>query len=268
VNAHELFQAGRLKDAIAALVEDVRARPTDTGARLLLGELLCFSGDLERADNHLDAAGHADAQALPYVVGLRQLIRAEQARRDFFREGRLPQFLAPPEGAVRALLEASVRVRAGAEAEAMELLDQVEEQRPKVSGSCDGRPFQDLRDLDDLTSCVLEVLTSDGRYFWVPIADVVSLELRAPSTPRDLLWRNVILTVRGGPEGEVFLPVLYAGTEAEADDGLRLGRATEWKGGDGTPVRGVGQRTFLVGDDPATILEIGSLTLDQPGASA
>ena len=43
----------------------------------------------------------------------RQLIRAEQARRDFFREGRLPQFLAPPEGAVRTLLEASVRVRAG-----------------------------------------------------------------------------------------------------------------------------------------------------------
>ena len=137
----------------------------------------------------------------------------------------------------------------------MELLDQVEEQRPKVSGSCDGRPFQDLRDLDDLTSCVLEVLTSDGRYFWVPIADVVSIEFRDPSTPRDLLWRNVILTVRDGPEGEVFLPALYAGTEAEADDGLRLGRATEWKGGDGTPVRGVGQRTFLVGDDSATILE-------------
>ena len=118
MNAHELFQAGRLKDAIAALVEDGKARPTDTGARLLLGELLCFSGDLERADNHLDAAGHADPQALPYVVGLRQLIRAEQARRDFFREGRLPQFLAPPEGAVRALLEATVRVRAGAQAEA------------------------------------------------------------------------------------------------------------------------------------------------------
>jgi len=268
VNAHELFQAGRLRDAVATLVEDVRSRPTDTGARLLLGELLCFSGDLERADNHLDAAGHSDAQALPYVVGLRQLIRAEQARRDFFREGRLPQFLTPPEGAVRTLLEASVRVRAGAESEAMELLDRVEEERPKLAGSCDGRPFQDLRDLDDLTPCVLEVLTSDGRYFWVPIADVVSIEFRAPSTPRDLLWRNVVLTVRNGPEGEVFLPVLYAGTETEADDGLRLGRATEWKGGDGTPVRGVGQRTFLVGDDAAPILGIQALTLDQPGTSA
>ena len=102
----------------------------------------------------------------------------------------------------------------------------------------------------------------------MPIADVVSIEFRAPSTPRDLLWRNVILTVRDGPEGEVFLPALYAGTEAEADDGLRLGRATEWKGGDGTPVRGVGQRTFLVGDDSATILELKALTLDQPGTSA
>jgi type VI secretion system protein ImpE len=268
VNAHELFQAGRLREAIAALVEDVRARPTDTGARLLLGELLCFSGDLERADNHLDAAGHADAQALPYVMGLRQLIRAEQARRDFFREGRLPQFLGPPEGAVRTLLEASVRVRAGAQAEAVELLGRVEEQRPRVAGSCDGRTFQDLRDLDDLVSCVLEVLTSDGRYFWVPIADVASIEFRAPSTPRDLLWRNVVLTVRGGPEGEVFLPVLYAGTEAEADDQFRLGRATEWRGGDGAPARGVGQRTFLVGDDPVPILELKALTVEHPETPA
>jgi type VI secretion system protein ImpE len=92
VNAHEHYREGRLREAIAALVEEVRARPTDTKPRLLLGELLCFSGDLERADGHLDAAGHADAQSLPYVMNMRQLIRAEQARRDFFREGRLPNF--------------------------------------------------------------------------------------------------------------------------------------------------------------------------------
>jgi type VI secretion system protein ImpE len=268
VNAHEFFRAGQLREAVAALVDEVRARPNETAPRLLLGELLCVSGELERADGHLDAAGHADPQSLPYVMNMRQLIRAEQARRDFFREGRLPNFLVPPEGAVQTLLEASIRVREGAQAEAMGLLERVEERRPRVAGSCDGRPFEDWRDLDDLTSCVLEVLTGDGRYFWVPIADVESIEFRPPAAPRDLIWRAAVLNVRSGPEGEIFLPVLYPGTEAEQDDGLRLGRATEWRGGEGTPVRGAGQRTFLVGDAAPTILELKSLAIDQPAASA
>ena len=59
-----------------------------------------------------------------------------------------------------------------------------------MAGTCDGRPFEDSRDLDDLTSCVLEVLTSDGSYYWVPIADVESIEFRPPARPA---------TCSGGP---------------------------------------------------------------------
>ena len=150
----------------------------------------------------------------------------------------------------------------------MELLDRVEEQRPKVSGSCDGRPFQDLRDLDDLTSCVLEVLTSDGRYFWMPIADVVSIEFRDPSTrPRPALAeRHPDRPGRAGGRGLPPRPLRGHGGRGGRRIAARPGDRME--GGDGTPVRGVGQRTFLVGDDAATILEIEALTLDQPGTSA
>jgi protein involved in temperature-dependent protein secretion len=38
-----------------------------------------------------------------------------------------------------------------------------------------------------------------------------------------------------------------------------LGRSTDWRGGDGSPVRGIGQRTLLVDDDARPLLEIGTL---------
>ncbi|MCA1686417.1 MAG: SciE type virulence protein, partial [Planctomycetia bacterium] len=242
--------------------------PGDAGRRLLLAELLCFTGDLERADKQLDALGHADAGALPAVMSFRQLIRAEKARQEFFDEGRLPTFLGRPEGAARLLLEAAIRVREGAPAEAASILDRAEAERPRVSGVCDDHPFDDFRDLDDLTSCILEVLTVNGEYYWVPISSVDSIEFQAPARPPDLLWRRAHLTVRGGPEGDVFLPALYPGAARQDDDQVRLGRLTDWRGGDGEPVRGVGQRVFLVGTRDRPILELQTITFDAPETPA
>jgi type VI secretion system protein ImpE len=260
MSAQEHYRAGRLKEAVAVTTEEVKKNPTDPARRGLLWELLAFAGDLERADVHLDALGHQDPAAQLGVALFRQLIRAEQARRQFFTEGRLPEFLTPPTPVLRLHLEASIRLREGKAAEAAALLEQAEAQRPRPSGSCDGKPFADLRDLDDLTAPFFEVLTGTGKYYWVPIERVELVEFRPFERPRDLLWRRTHLVVRDGPDGEVYLPALYAGSHAEADDQIRLGRMTDWRGGDGAPVRGVGQRMFLVGDEDRPILEISTLT--------
>ncbi len=87
--------------------------------------------------------------------------------------------------------------------------------------------------------------------------------MRGRCGARDLLWRCAHLIVRGGPDGEVFLSVLYPGAASEVNDQIRLGRSTDWRGGDGVPVRGVGQRTFLVGEDARPILELQTVTFDQ-----
>jgi type VI secretion system protein ImpE len=123
-----------------------------------------------------------------------------------------------------------------------------------VQGTCDGNPCHDFRDLDDQLSCILEVLTSLGAYYWIPISQVESIEFHEPTRSRDLIWRRTHLSVRDGPDGEVYLPVLYPGAAAEPDDLIRLGRQTDWRGGDAAPVRGVGQRTFLVGDTESDLL--------------
>jgi type VI secretion system protein ImpE len=262
VNVNELFHDGKLREATIAAVDSVRLNPTDSARRLLLAQLLCFSGEFDRADGHVDAATTNDPKGVLSLLGFRQLIRAEQARQEFFHSGRVPEVLSAPDEIVKLTLEASVHAREGELRRAAETLGQVEDLRPKLSGVCDGQPFEDFRDLDDLTCCVLEVLTVKGDYYLVPFDRVESLEFHAPEYPRDLLWRRAHLVVRDGPDAEVFIPVLYPGAARNADDLVRLGRATDWTGGDGEPVRGVGQRTFLVGDQARTILELHSLTFD------
>ena len=241
MSASDLFHAGKLKEAIAASLEEVRNHPTDSGRRLFLAELLCFAGDLERADNHLDALGHNDPQTMPWIVTFRQLIRAEQARQDFFAEGRLPEFLTRPEGAVQLLLEASIRVREGSPQEAARLLDEAEASRPQRVGDL-RRPARshDFRDLDDLTSCVLEVLTTKGTYYWIPIAQIESIEFHEPARPRDLLWRRTRLIVRDGPDGEVYVPVLYRGCGRRGRRSDPAGPADRlaWRGRRTRPGRG------------------------------
>jgi type VI secretion system protein ImpE len=260
MNAHQLYETGNLHDAITAMNAEVKQHPADVSRRGFLSELLCFAGDLERADLQVDVMGQQDPSAMIGIGLFRHLVQAEQARRDFYTQGRVPEFLGAPSPVLRLHLEASLLLREGKAHEAAQLLQQAEEQRPKVAGVCNGQPFADLRDLDDLTAPFFEVLTSNGKYYWIPMEQVELIEFRAPVRPRDLLWRRVHMIVRDGPDGEVYLPTLYAGTHAEADDLTRLGRATTWRGGNGQPVRGVGQRTFLVGDESRPILELQKIT--------
>ncbi len=256
MNAKEHYQAGNLAEAVAAAIEDVKRHPADTEPRGFLCELLCFVGEWERADRQLDTLAEQDPKAMLGLSLFRQLIRAAQARQEFFEQGRVPEFVDQPTPCLQSHLEASIRIREGNPAEAVELLQQAEQSRPAVSGTADGQAFDDLRDIDDLTASFFEVLTSTGKYYWIPTERVETIEFHAPERPRDLLWRRTHMVVRGGPDGEVFLPTQYIGPPAEADDQLRLGRATDWQGGDGTPNRGLGQRMFLVGEEARSILEM------------
>ena len=101
-----------------------------------------------------------------------------------------------------------------------------------------------------------------------PDVRVELIELRAPKRPRDLLWRRAHMVVRGGPDGEVFLPALYPGSHAESDDRIRLGRMTDWRGGEGAPVQGVGLRMFVIGRDDRTIMELEEITINEPTSGA
>jgi len=252
----ELFQAGQLTDAIDAAVADVKKHPTDTSRRGLFCELLCFAGQWERADKQLDTISMQEPEAVVGLSVLRQLIRGEVARQQFYEEGRVPEFIGEPSPVLRLHLEASIALREGNAGEAADLLGQAEEQRARAGGTCDEQPFDDFRDLDDLTAPCFEVYTGTGKYYWIPLEQTDLIEFHAPERPHDLLWRRAHIVVNDGPDGEVFLPTLYPGTFHSDDDGLRLGRGTKWTDQEGEPIRGCGLRMFLVGEEAKTIMEL------------
>jgi len=260
-SAKELLAAGRLNDAIQAMNDEVKRNPTDIQRRGFLAELLCASGRLDRADAQLEVILQQDPKAAVTIALLRQLIRADTARRDFYTAGRVPEFLDVPPPYLQNYVEATIHVRENRPAEALRLIEQAEEQRPRVKGSCNGKSFEDLRNLDDVTAAVIEVLTSTGKFYWIPLDRVQSIEFRKPERLRDLIWRRTLMSVAGGPDGEVFVPATYCPGTGEVSEAALLGRVTEWQGGDRAPMRGVGQVCFLVDDDSVSIMDMTTVTI-------
>jgi type VI secretion system protein ImpE len=260
VTANDLFKAGKLKEAIDAQLAEVKAKPADHGRRLFLFELAAFAGDLERARKQIDAVEYPEPELAATLANYRKLIDAETLRRRLFADGVAPGFLADAPDHAKLRLEAVNRLREGNQAEAAALLTRANAEAPGVKGTLNGKAFDGLRDADDLLGPVLEVL-AQGRYFWIPVEQVEALALNPPKFARDLLWMPARLMMREGEQGEVFLPTLYPNSHAHPDEAVKLGRSTDWKQAEGGPVLGAGLKTFLIGDDPSTVLDWRQLEL-------
>jgi type VI secretion system protein ImpE len=262
LDAAALFRAGRLADALTAANAQVKKAPGDLGGRVLLAELLLFTGNLERADVILDAAAQLDPSAALVVSEFRQLLRAETARRQLYRDGRVPEVLDELEPSGQASLKSLIALREGNLAAAAGAAAEAEALRPRVAGHANGEAFDDFRDADDLLPGYIETLTTTGKYFWIPIARIESMSFHPPRRPRDLAWRRCSMSVKAGPDGDVYIPVIYFAGE-DVDDAHRLGRATSWSEGEG-PVRGTGQRVFLAGDNDYAIMQLEDVTFQLP----
>lgn len=264
--AGTLFHAGRLDEAVAAANAAVRRAPTDLAARVLLAEMLLFQGNVDRADLILDAAADVAPDAALVIAEFRQLLRAEQARRQLSRDGRLPEFLSDPTPAMSATLAARVALRTGDAAAAARSIAAAEDGRTALPGEREGSgAFDDFRDADDLCAGVFEVLTTTGKYYWIPAERVESVLFHPPARPRDLFWRRATMAVREGPDGDVYVPAIYDTDLAGLPDTVRLGRETDWREDAPGVTRGLGQRMFVVGEDALGIFELTELSF---GSSA
>jgi type VI secretion system protein ImpE len=225
MSARELFQAGKLNEAVQALGVEVRDNPTDVRRRTFLFELLCFQGEYDRAEKHLNVLADATPDARMGAVLYFSALHAERVRLDTFQKKDYP----PIAGLAN-----------------------------DRAGTLNGKPFESFEDADPRVGARLEVFAA-GAYLWIPLAHVESIEMEPPQKLRDLLWIPAL--VRTGPAfkgtelGEVLLPVLAPFSSKRSDDNIRLGRATEWAETDGQ-VLPFGQRVFDVDGEEVPILEI------------
>lgn len=256
--AGDLIQSGDLAAARAAALDAVKRAPADPAARLQLAEALILLGEWERVDTHLDLASTQDPSYGTTVALIRQLVRASAQREAVFTAGATPELVTEPTPAVEAALRILVAGREGGDASA--LREAADEAAPDLSGVCDGQPFDALRDLDDRTAEVLEVLTPTGKYVWAPWSQVTSLQLKPVERTRDRIWRPAELDLKDGPSGVVYLPMIYPARPEAMTDPLRLGRETAWVE-EGGLTCGLGQRCLLVGEEMVVFSSLGELTL-------
>jgi type VI secretion system protein ImpE len=259
---YELFQQEKLDEAIELAIAGVKSKPAEIDGRLMLCDLLCMAADWSRVDKQLDVLSRQDPELSVGISLYRHLIRAETARKQFFEQGRLPEFAEDVSEVMQYHLRASIALREGVMSEARDLLEQAEALRRPLSGTCDGDNFSDFRDLDDLTSSFLEVLTSTGKYYWVALEKIETLEFQKPRQLRDLVWRPTSMTIRGGPDAVVYVPVRYYGSHDSDDPAIRVGRGTGWIENPDGPTRGIGQRMFLVNEDDRSIMSIGTIAIN------
>ena len=136
---------------------------------------------------------------------------------------------------------------------------EAEASRPRAPGRAGDVSFDDFRDADDLAAGFFEMLTTTGKYFWIPTERVISIDFHAPRRPRDLAWRRGSVSVADGPDGDIYIPAIYDTNEPDVAEGLRLGRNTDWVGPGNGLVLGRGQRVFLVGDEACNIMDLTTL---------
>jgi type VI secretion system protein ImpE len=264
MDARELLGAGKLSAALEQLNQDVRAHPVDHRPRTFLFELLCFTGDYERAERQLDVLAQQNPEIETGVVIYRNVLVAERARIAVATKDSLPTFILEPPPFVALHLAAMHRLREGQPAEARVLLMQAAEAQPKSSGKVNGAAFSDFSDGDAVLSPFLEVIIKD-RYVWVPFVQIKQFSVAAPKRLRDLLWVPGTLETLNGPAGEVLFPVLYSRSFRNDDEQVKLGRMTEWEDAGEDLQRGVGQRMFFVDDGEKSILEIHQVEFDAHG---
>ena len=227
MQARQLFQSGKLDEAIEALGAEVRDNPTDAQRRAFLFELLCFAGNYDRAEKQLGVLAGAGKNSEMGALLYHAALHAERLRQELFENRNFPQSAA--------------RV---------------------VGGTLNGKPFQTLTDADPRIGPRLELFAA-GQYTWLPFEHVASIRIEAPKRLRDLLWTPAIVrpaeTFTGLEMGEVLLPVIAPLTWQQPDGNLRLGRVTEWYELDDGAQVPFGQKLLLVDGEEFPMLELREL---------
>ena len=239
MNAKELFQAGKLAEAIQALIAEVRSNPTDTRRRSFLFELLSFAGEFDRGAKHLEVLAQAGPNAEVGALLYKSALAAEKQRVTLFSSGEIEP---PPADSVSG------------------------------PGTLNGRPFTTIEDADPRLGSRLEAFIA-GEYVLIPFRYIGSLQLAAPRSLRDLLWSSSIVKTSSDfadkELGEVLLPILYPLTWQHPADVVKLGRETRWEQVESVGAVPFGQRLLLLdGEEVVPLLEVRDLQFAADGREA
>src|SRR3954469_2781589 len=135
--AEQSLKGGDPAAALVHLQERVRANPSDSRLRIFLFQLLCVTGQWDRALTQLGVASNLDPEALPMAQTYGDAVRCEAIRDQVFAGKKSPLIFGEPEQWLALLIE-SLLVAGGGDAQrSAELRAMAFDAAPTSSGSVD-----------------------------------------------------------------------------------------------------------------------------------
>ncbi|MFP4207283.1 MAG: type VI secretion system accessory protein TagJ [Wenzhouxiangella sp.] len=270
-HVHELLQSGDLAASLKEAMQAVRQDAGNAKHRIALFQLMCLTGDWEKARRQLYVLKDMSAETIPMFETYDPVIQCEMFRGAVFRGLKSPLFFGEPRDWLATLSSALPKFAAGQTEEGLDLQGRAFEQAPESAGSVDGRPFEWIADADSRLGPVLEVFLR-GRYYWVAIEHVSFIRFDEPEDLRDLVWTPAQFQWKNGGEAVGFIPTRYPGTELADDDRLKLSRMTAWAGDEDGLQTGLGQRLLATDEAEYPLLGIRELQIgaaeEHPGSEA
>lgn len=259
--ADDLFRAGDVDGARAALVELVRSRPADAQARMFLFQLLAVAGEWDKARTQLTALASLSPEAQMLSGAYGQAIDAERIRARVFAGTEPPALLVSGSAWAGDLALALHHLAAGRIAEATEARDRAFDAAPDTPGTLDGTPFEWIADADSRFGPAFEAIIA-GKWGLIPFDAVEKITGEGAQDLRDIVWYPVQVAFRTGQSIAALLPVRYPGSETAADPALRLARATAWDTAEWGEA-GSGQHLFALSTgEERDLLSLRTLTFD------
>jgi type VI secretion system protein ImpE len=228
-----LYREGKLREAVAALGDELRSNPLDVKRRTFLFELLLFAGEFDRAEKQLDILAGANPGGAMGLLLYRSALHAERTRQAMFTNHEWP----------------------------------ASKQEATHGGECNGTAFSEFSDADPRIGPNLEVFIA-GSYTWIPIHYLRRLKIEAPANLRDLVWARAVVETsadfRLQELGEVLLPVLCPQSAKHPDESVQLGRESAWEPDEEYGEIPFGVKTMIVGEAEIPLLDIRNVTWSAP----
>ena len=259
MDAEQLFKAGDLSAARAALAAELRSKPDDVRARQFFWQLLSIVGDFDKAETQLRALGGVQASAMMLGSVYMQTINAERLRIKTYAGDIAPKSLVGVEPWVSGMLDAlaaTIKGAPGAGARHEAALSEA----PASPGSIEGEAFDWLADADSRFGPMLECIIG-ADYGFIPFAAMNRIRAADVADLRDTVWRPAEISLKSGQSSMVFIPARYPRTTDSSDAALVLGRRTDWIVVDDLEI-GLGQRLLATESRDLGVLEAFDIRLD------
>lgn len=252
---------GNLDAALTDLQEQIRKAPGEAELRVFLFQLLCVMGQWERALTQLNVAADLDAKTLAMAQMYREAIRCELLRAEVFAGRKSPVVFGEPSEWLALLIESRLVANTPRADQAQGLRERAFEFAPTSAGSLDGERFDWIADADMRLGPVCEAVIN-GRYYWVPFANLSRIDLEAPADLRDLVWMPAHFEFVNGGDAVGVIPTRYPGSETADDPQIRLGRKTVWREEAPDVFCGLGQRILTTNVGEHALMDVHAILID------